>query len=786
MIKRVKIEGRQSTRSIKKKANNPSRDSAQFGKRTSKVINKTKKLTKSRNITKFHDGEEGRSGMKKRRDVGNQSRSTLLRNESIDSRVQKSVHSLTPETDPESLRRLLGLYREGYSLPYIARYKRNVIGDMSESALRLVDQNYHNILNTESSRAKAITRVLETVDVEMVSSAIVNQLELATTKSEIQNIVSSVIRQDPNSKVCRLQAALADQNAVDLGTSVLGCLSNRCSHLTLIPETLRLNASLVIGSRLFGDEDIVKLVRTIADRNNRSELDKIKSHTWMALKREGKATSSMFTITNPQMTELLMAIHKAVVPPTSETQSISGKLSLDTKSCLKFFLESVQRGLDDLIIPSIKSEWLQYLNRRSETDAVEYFRKNLRQKLLQPPPPIMQSSPIILGIDPGLSSGCKAVLLDGDKIVKHFKFNPSPEIKMNVDSLRDHLSGYTSKNFIVALGNGTGSFECRRFLSAIIPDVLVAIVDESGASYYSVSELAMAELPQLSLEYRGAVSIARRLCDPLSEYVKIDPHRLSVGMYQHDIAEKKLEKFLQDIVRECIADVGVDVNTASESLLRFVPGLNRKTAKAIVDFRESHGIHNRADIQKIHGIGPITYKHCIGFLQVKNSTWTPLDSTAVHPDDYTIANQVVQQHPELAQYWSGGVVIPTPVLYEPDDEERILQLLRLSDPRELYEPIEIRTAREWVESLDKTGIKEGAVLNGIVRNITAFGAFVELLHAAAKDQGLLHISNYPLGVQDPHYYNINQSIKVKILSIEDALGSGEKGRKVRISLSARL
>ena len=705
----------------------------------------------------------------------------------IDSRIELSLRGLLPETTrTSSLKRLLAFYSQGYSLPYIARYKRNAISDIPETSLRLVDRNYHSLQKLETERAKAIIRVQESVDVDMVTSAIVNQLELATSKAEIRMIVDSLSTPDTSSKTSQLQAALSDEIAVQLSSSVLGCLSNRCLHLADTPKDLRGKTSLVIGSSIVSDTDLVNLVRNILDRNHRGELDTIRSHTWMALKREGRATSSMFIISNPEMTEILTAIHRALVPPSCETQAISGKFTLSETCCLKFFLESAQRGLEDHIIPSIKSEWFQYVSRRAEHDAVEYFRKNLRQKLLQPPPPMIQSYPVILGIDPGLASGCKAVLLENDKVVKHFKFNPLPGSRVNVESFRDQLSGFVGRPMLVAIGNGTGSVECQQFIASIDPNVYVAIVDESGASYYSVSELAMKELPHLSVEYRGAVSIARRLCDPLSEYVKIEPQRLSVGMYQHDIKEKKLEQFLNDIVCECIADVGVDINTASESLLRFVPGLNRKTAKAIVDFRESQGIRNRMDLRKIHGIGPITFEQCVGFLQVKNSDLSPLDSTAVHPDDYFLANQVIGNHPELSQYLSRNFQRTHHVHIDPDEEARILQLLRLSDPRELYEPVEVRTASEWVGSMGKLEIKEGIVFDGVVRNITSFGAFVQLIGTTAKDDGLLHISNYPMGVQDPHYYKINQSIKVKILSIEEQAGDNAKRRKVRIALTSRL
>ena len=266
--------------------------------------------------------------------------------------------------------------------------------------------------------------------------------------------------------------------------------------------------------------------------------------------------------------------------------------------------------------------------------------------------------------------------------------------------------------------------------------------------------------------------------------MKIDPHRLSVGMYQHDIKASKLEKYLHDIVCECIGDVGVDINTASESLLRFVPGLNRKTAKAIVQYREKRNFSNRLELRNVPGIGPITYQHSVGFLLVKQSDWTLLDSTPVHPDDYEIANEIVRKHDEFKRFWNPKLSNSGRV-YGDADEERILQLLRLNDPRESYQPVEIRTAKDWIASLETAEVKPGAQITGIVRNITSFGAFVQLIGANVKDDGLLHISQYPVGVSDPHYYDINQTIRVKVLSVESTNAANSKPQKLRISLSSR-
>jgi uncharacterized protein len=312
----------------------------------------------------------------------------------------------------------------------------------------------------------------------------------------------------------------------------------------------------------------------------------------------------------------------------------------------------------------------------------------------------------------------------------------------------------------------------------------MAIVDESGASYYSISELAMVECPQLSVEFRGAVSILNRVIDPLSEYTKIEPHHLSVGMYQHDIKPKKLSKFLEDIVSECIADVGVNVNTASESILRFVPGLNRRSAKEIVHYRRKSPLQNRNDLMNIYGIGHVTFDHCAGFLKVETPNSIPLDSTPVHPDDYVIANEVARRHPELNKYYSSSIPPVTEVISQ-EDETRIMHLLTLSDPRSSMDPIEIRPAKAWVNDTLISGIQVGMVMDGIVRNITSFGAFIQLVDSGICKDGLLHISEYPIGVYDVHYYKLNQRVPVRILDIEKPRGDDHKS-DWRIKLTCRI
>lgn len=351
--------------------------------------------------------------------------------------------------------------------------------------------------------------------------------------------------------------------------------------------------------------------------------------------------------------------------------------------------------------------------------------------------------------------------------------------------------------FVVVIGDGKGSIETRSFLSSCLPDANVCIVSESGASIYSVSELGMKELPNLAIEYRGAVSIGRRVLDPISEYTKIKPKHLSVGMYQHDIPSKKLDKYLEKIVSENISTIGIDCNTASEAVLQYVPGLHKGTAAAIVRHRQllKRPFRSRKELFEVKGIGRITWSHCIGFLQITGSDWTPLDATIVHPDDYSTANAILRKYTQFQHLYSHNIPLPKDSNVYDRLELYILGLLSRADPRQqqcIIAPLPIKKAGEFscTLSADQQTLV-GAVVRGVVRIITTFGAFINISDCGFTQDGLLHISNYPVGVKDPHHYSINEEVDVKIMSIKASVRAVEDrmhqaGDKLRIILSAQL
>ena len=671
---------------------------------------------------------------------------------------------------------------QGLSLPFIARYRQEALGSTTETQLREIDRRYGPAMELESVKVKALESLSTSADTEM-SSVMVRQIENATSVNEVTEICRPYTESVTSKRLSRLKSAMDNAEAVAAARQVRACLSNSCHHVDRRAAYIE-NTVILIAASIFADRDCRVLVRNVLRRTCRA-VDRIRSHQWLSSRRRGETPEKIFPVDSSAITETIILLYNALIPRTAPVRSIGPNLVMNSDSCLQLFVEGIKSAVVSHFVPAIRREWVTEITTKAEFECIDSFSVNLHNKILQPG---IRPTGIVMGIDPGLASGSKTVCFDpaSGRVVESFKFNATMN-KINVDTFTKHFSKY--RPVLVVVGDGTGSAEAREFLARVVPDVDMCIVSESGASRYSVSELSMHELPDLPIEYRGCVSIVRRAIDPLSEYIKVDPQHLSVGMYQHDIAPKKLDKYLHQVVTECVSHVSVDLNTASERMLTFVPGLNRGTAAAIVQHRESlgRGFRNRKELLDVRGIGDLTWTHCIGFLQVKPSDMTPLDGTPVHPDDYRIANEVVRRHSEFSHLYSPSIPVPD-IEVTPSMEATILQLLTLSDPRETIEPVIVRKAKEFALTTVSSGIPvEGTIVYGTVRNVVAFGAFINVSDAGLKGDGLLHIANYPVGVSDPHYFKINQQVKVRIEKVNDT-GNPQPGRapNLRIQLSARL
>jgi uncharacterized protein len=446
----------------------------------------------------------------------------------------------------------------------------------------------------------------------------------------------------------------------------------------------------------------------------------------------------------------------------------------------------LELAIDDawkrLLNSSIQGEIRLELKRRSDADAIQVFRDNLYNLLLAPPAGTIS----VLGIDPGLRTGCKAAVVDEtgkllahDVLYLHTSKHGNAEAAPKLEALlRQHNVR------AIAIGNGTASRETDAFVREFlrdkgIADIFSVTVSEAGASVYSASDVARQEFPDLDLTVRGAISIARRLQDPLSELVKVDPKSIGVGQYQHDVDQRQLAESLESVVESCVNRVGVDLNTASWTLLRHVAGITDRTALNIVSHRNQHGgFRARAQVLEVPGIGPKTFEQAAGFLRIRNGE-NPLDMTAVHPESYPVVEQIAQ-----SLSTSVDEIIRQPQMLEKVDRSRlkagaftlddILAELRKPgrDPRDKFVA---PSFHEDVRTIDD--VQAGMVLEGVVTNVTKFGAFVDI---GVHQDGLVHISELSNRfIKEPsEAVKTGQIVKVKVLSVDT------KAKRIGLSIKA--
>jgi uncharacterized protein len=452
-------------------------------------------------------------------------------------------------------------------------------------------------------------------------------------------------------------------------------------------------------------------------------------------------------------------------------------------SCRELVDEAVEDGYKRLLKPSIETEFSNLSREQADDEAIRVFAENLRQLLLSAP----LGQKRVMGIDPGFRTGCKVVCLDAQgNLLHHEAIFPHPPVNHRMQAtihLQQMIRDYSIE--AIAIGNGTASRETRTFVEECLgeglPAPTVFVVSEDGASVYSASKVAREEFPDEDVTVRGAVSIGRRLMDPLAELVKIDPKSIGVGQYQHDVDQTKLKQQLDQTVMSCVNNVGVNLNTASQHLLQYVSGLGSALAKNIVDYRREHGAFtSRAQLKKVPRLGPAAFEQCAGFLRIPGAK-NPLDNSAVHPERYAVVEQMAKDQGcavadlinnkekrtaiDPKRYVTAEVGLPTltDILKELEKPGR--------DPREQIEEFEFAKGIETVDDLE-----EGMELPGIVTNITAFGAFVDI---GVHQDGLVHISQLAdKYVKDPNtVVKLHQHVRVRVLEIDR--------RRGRISLTMK-
>ena len=635
--------------------------------------------------------------------------------------------------------RTIGLLGEGATIPFISRYRKEVTGGLDEVQIGNIKDQLDKLTELKKRKESILSSIEEQ---GKLTPELKKRIEDSWDSTEIEDLYLPYIGDVKNAEEALQGARDIIAEWVNENEEARNVVRNSFSHTAVI-------TSKVIKGK---EEEGAKYL----DYFEFSEtLNRISSHRLLALRR-GETEGILRVSISPDTTGCLDRLKRRFVKGRGET---SDQVSI-----------AVDDSFKRLLKPSIETEFAAQSKEKADDEAIRVFTENLRQLLLAPP----LGQKRVLGVDPGYRTGCKLVCLDAQGALLHneaiYPHPPQNEKSKAAAKVAQLVATYAID--AIAIGNGTASRETEQFITNIRYDrkVQVFVVSENGASIYSASKIARDEFPEYDVTVRGAVSIGRRLMDPLAELVKIDPKSIGVGQYQHDVEQGALKKSLDQTVESCVNLVGVNVNTASKHLLTYISGLGPTLAQNIVDYRTEHGpFQSRRELLKVPRMGEKAFEQSAGFLRIQDGK-NPLDNSAVHPESYPIvelmakdlkctvteliSNKELKKKLDLKKYVTDKVGMPTllDIMEELDKPGR--------DPRQTIQVFSFDPTVKTIEDL-----KEGQVLPGIVTNITNFGCFVDI---GIKENGLVHISELAdRFISDPtQVVSIHQHVKVKVLSVD--------------------
>ena len=692
------------------------------------------------------------------------------------------------------------LIDDGNTIPFIARYRKEVTGNLSDETLREFDERLKYLRNLESRKEEIIRLIDE-------QGKLTDELKQAIEKAEILSELEDIYR--PYKQKKRTRATIAKEKGLEPLSNIIYLQSDKRDINEIAKEFIDPEKGVeTIEDALNGAKDII--AETVADNAEyRKKMKKLCNReavvTIKAANEDEKSPYEMYYNFNEPLRTLpshrILAINrgekenylkvKVEKPDDKVIGFIENDIIKDKNSQFgKLLEESIEDGYKRLIEPSVDREIRSELFEKAEEKAIKVFGKNAKQLLLQAP----IKNITVLGFDPAYRTGCKLAVIDKNgKLLDTATVYPT-EPQNDVAGATTVINNFIDKYDInmIAIGNGTASRESEMFVSDLISknkkEIYYAIVSEAGASVYSASKLATEEYPDINVSLRGAISIARRLQDPLAELVKIEPKAIGVGQYQHDVNQKKLTESLTGVVEDAVNSVGVDVNTATPSLLSYVSGINKQVAKNIVEYRDANGsLKQRRELLKVPKLGKAAFEQCAGFIRIYDGK-NPLEITGVHPESYDKAEELL-----------------TKMGYSVDD---LVQNDKLSELRDKLKKVNVKemakdldvgelTLQDIIDELSKPGrdpredmpkqilrsdvlkfedLKENMVLKGTVRNVTDFGAFVDI---GVKHDGLVHIS------QLSNNFVKNPSDVVAVGDIVDVKVIGIDPEKQKVSLSMK-
>lgn len=666
------------------------------------------------------------------------------------------------------------LLDEGNTIPFIARYRKEITGNLTDETLRQLNDRLTYLRNLQE-RKDDITRLID--EQGKLTEDLKKQIDEATILTELEDIYL------PFKPKKRTRGSIA----VELGLQPVADMIMEKTHSVAeieekasefvngeeiktvddaISKSLDIIAEFVSEQKVFRDiirnsfitDGVMKTEEKNEDESGTykmyydysEKVKDVKAHRVLAVFRGEKEGFLKVSFILNDDYNIFKIMRKIARTNDFETYDLIEK--------------AVKDSYKRLIVPSIETEVRQSMKEMADDESIGVFKSNLKPYLMQPP--IKETA--IIGLDPGFRTGCKVAVISeyGDFLDSAVIYvtDARKQIQRADETLKEFIDKYNVK--LIAIGNGTASRETEKYVSDLLAqiddEIFYAIVNEAGASIYSASKLAIEEFPDLDVTIRGAISIARRIQDPLAELVKISPQSIGVGQYQHDVNQKKLKSSLEEVVEDCVNTVGVNINTASSALLNYVSGITKTTAKNIVDYKIENGpFTNRQEILKVKGIGPKAFVQCAGFLRIPESEEI-LDNTEVHPESYEIAKQIMK--------------------YDLND----IDVKKLSEELEVGEP----TLRDIIEELKKPGrdprdempkpvlrqdvlsiddLEEGMIVTGTVRNVVDFGAFIDI---GIKEDGLCHISKMSNSyIKNPREVcEVSDTVKVKIIGIDKDRG----------------
>lgn len=690
------------------------------------------------------------------------------------------VEIISKETQisPKQISNTIELLDEGATIPFISRYRKEMTGSLDEVEITTIKERYEKLQEIIKRKEFIISSIEEQ---DKLTSELKSKIESTWDANELEDLYL------PYKKKRKTRAVVAREKGLEPLADALMLYAVKDVELKaeefLTDEVETVEDALqgardIIAERVNEDAKVREITRLVFERQSfissklvkgkeeeaikykdyydfQESINKCPSHRLLAIRR-GEKEGFLRVSLSPDGEIVLEKIRKIFLRGSND---VSDQINL-----------AIEDGYKRLLSPSIETEVANVQREKAEEEAIRVFASNLRQLLLSPP----LGQKRVLAIDPGFRTGCKVVCLGSQGELLHnetiYPHPPQNDTKLAYKKVSSLIEMYKIES--IAIGNGTASRETESFIRAMkFPhQVQVFVVSEDGASVYSVSKIARDEFPEYDVTVRGAVSIGRRLMDPLAELVKIDPKSIGVGQYQHDVDQNRLKVSLDNTVESVVNSVGVELNTASHHLLTYVSGLGPQLAKNIVEFRDENGpFSDRKSLLKVPRLGAKAYEQAAGFLRIGGAN-NPLDNSAVHPESYTIVekmakdlscsvkelieNENLRKQIKLEAYVTDKFGIPTlkDIISELEKPGR--------DPRKIIKVFEFSPDVRKIEDL-----KEGMILPGIVTNITNFGAFVDV---GVKQDGLVHISQLANRfVSDPNdVVHLHQHVEVKVIDVE--------------------